>query len=133
MTSPSSLRIPVWTEVFHCQIFSESISPNLCHCENGTDEPVVTTDRAVGTGEGGTRRPSPPDYDRSLNPISSRAADYASHNTICPPPPEFLDLSTALTIQFDVHVVSCYRTSIETWHATQLIPKWLGRFLLRGM
>ena len=101
-------------------------------------EPVVTIDRAVGTGKGeegqGDHPLHPPDYDRPLNPISSRAADYASHSvTYLPPPPQFSNHYPALTIQFDVHVVSCYRTSIETWHVTQLIPKWLGRFLLRGL
>ena len=35
-------------------------------------------------GAGGAMSP-PPDFGRSVNPISSRGADYAHHITACPP------------------------------------------------
>ena len=39
---------------------------------------------------------APPDFGRSVNPISARRADYAHHITTCPS--GFSDLPTALTV-----------------------------------
>ena len=128
MTLPSALRF------YH---FGQKYSITKCFLKSFPQTcDIVKTERAnllLQLTEMTIPSP-PPDYYRPLNPISSRAADYASHSvTYLPPPPQFSNHYPALTIQFDVHVVSCYRTSIETWHVTQLIPKWLGRFLLRGL
>ena len=44
--------------------------------------------------EGGLGASASPIFDRSVNPISTREADYAHHSTTNPP--EFLDLATGL-------------------------------------
>ena len=52
--------------------------------------------RAVGVGGAGLECPPPfQDFSRSVNPISTKGADYAHHITTWPPH-EFSDLPTAL-------------------------------------
>ena len=48
-----------------------------------------------GEGQGG-QLPPPPDFGRSVNPISTRGADYAHHSTTCPP--GFLALAAPLLL-----------------------------------
>ena len=43
---------------------------------------------------GGWGASAPPNFDRSVNPISTRGADYAHHSTTSPP--GFSDLATGL-------------------------------------
>ena len=52
------------------------------------------TPRAVGAV--GARGSFPPDFDRSVNPISTRGADYAHHSNTSPP--GFSDLAMALLL-----------------------------------
>ena len=52
---------------------------------------MIYRDAARG-GAGGAA--APPDFGRSVNPISTRGADYAHHSTTCPP--GFLTLAASL-------------------------------------
>ena len=59
--------------------------------------------RAVGAGGGGAGAMVPPDFDRSVNPISTRGLDYAHHITTCPS--RFLGLPEA-QMNIGVHLHS---------------------------
>ena len=52
---------------------------------------MLLRDAARGRAGGAA---APPDFGRSVNPISTRGADYAHHSTTCPP--GFLTLAASL-------------------------------------
>ena len=59
---------------------------------------VEIRDAARG-GAGGAA--APPDFGRSVNPISTGGADYVHHSTTCPP--GFLTLAASLEISKYIH------------------------------
>ena len=64
---------------------------------------VISYDKYQGRRKGGTLGAlAPPIFDRTVNPISTRGADYAHHNTTSPL--NFSDLATALTYVFYLYL-----------------------------
>ena len=61
------------------------------------DLPYIYSSKCMDTGPsqvGGWGNVSPPVFGQTVNPISTRGADYAHHSTTSPP--KFSDLATAL-------------------------------------
>ena len=69
-------------------------SHKLVPTSDKSPESPTTSDRAVKTGGAGGAI-NPKDFDRSVNPISNRGADYAQH--INNRPPRFSDLPESPT------------------------------------
>ena len=106
MTLPSALRF------YH---FGQKYSITKCFLKSFPQTcDIVKTERAnlllqltglseLGRGGGQGDHPLQPplDYDRPLNPTSSRVADYASHNTICPLPLPSLCVQMDFTRTFE--------------------------------
>ena len=55
---------------------------------------ILISNRAVASG--GLGALAPPVFGRTVNPISTRRADYYAHHSTTSPPPGFSDLATAL-------------------------------------
>jgi hypothetical protein len=77
-------------ELSHCRVWKRVslvfVSPfQIRFFLSKTPRPTSTKPRAVGAG-GARGAMASPDFGRSVNPISTRGADYTHHITTVPPP-----------------------------------------------